>query len=279
MSLALITGQPFAVQLGRQWLAQKTTHALLLYGPDGVGKKTFALALAKELNPVGAAKVDSGNHPDVRVVDLAYQALVRGEDVAKQQNLRIETILKERHRLLQSPTEGPWKVLIIDDAHRLTMDAANALLKVLEEPPAMTAICLVTPFRERLLQTVISRCRPIRFRMLSDEERLVFRPAQSIQAISAAETLWESLPGRSAVDIVTDTEGRAKGAKITRTDVEEKIHFLRMPAARALRSGDPRGAHALPILEAALQALRANVQPGLVYENALLQLAKTGDNR
>jgi len=271
MTLSSIIGQPLAVQLSRQWLSQQSTQALLLYGPEGVGKKTLGLALAAELNP---EREDISKHPDVRVVDLAFQALIRDEDVAKQQNLRIETILAERHRLLQSALEGPWKVLIVDDAHRLTPEAANALLKILEEPPDKTAIFLVTPYKDRLLQTILSRCRPIRFRMLSDEERHRLRPVEAIQAISEAEKLWEGLPGRSAVDIVTDTEGRPRGVKITRGEIEEKIRFLRLPAARALRTGDPRGRKAVPILDAALTALRQNVQPALVYENTLLQLAK-----
>jgi len=271
MTMGSIIGQPLAVQLSRQWLAQKSSQPLLFYGPEGVGKKTLGLALAAELNP---GRDNILKHPDVRVVDLAFQALIRDEDVAKQQSLRIETILAERHRLLQSALEGPWKVLIVDDAHRLTPEAANALLKVLEEPPDQTAIFLVTPFKDRLLQTVISRCRPVRFRMLSDEERHRLRPVESIQEITEAEKLWESLPGRSPVDIVTDTEGRPRGAKITRGEIEEKIRWLRLPAARALRTGDPRGMKAIPVLDAALTALRQNVQPALVYENTLLQLAK-----
>src|SRR5690242_6033742 len=110
MSLESLIGQPMAVELGRKWLARKTTHPLLLYGPDGVGKRTFALALAKALNDVAKypgdrvaarphghmdMRIDAGLHPDVRVVDLAYQALIRDEEVQKQQNLRIETILAE----------------------------------------------------------------------------------------------------------------------------------------------------------------------------------------
>src|SRR6266700_2924531 len=201
MSLDSIIGQPFAVELCRMWLQRKTTQPLLFYGPEGVGKKELALEVAKALNCVkqsgdgcdsclSCRKIAAGNHPDVRVIDLAWQAAVRKEVLEKQQALRIETVLAERHRLLQSPVEGPWKVSILDEAHRLTADAANVLLKILEEPPANTAIILVTAFRDRLLQTIVSRCQPVRFRYL---ERAPQLSHEEIEAHRQAEYLWDSL--------------------------------------------------------------------------------------
>ena len=86
----------------------------------------------------------------MRVIDLAWQAAVRKETTEKQQTLRIETLLQERTRLLQSAGEGHWKVSVIQDAHRMTPDAANVLLKILEEPPTRKALILATPFRDRL---------------------------------------------------------------------------------------------------------------------------------
>src|SRR5258706_7753573 len=197
MSLDSITGQPFALELCRQWLKRQTTNPLLFYGPEGAGKKGLALEVAKVLNCTAGSeggrigvsapnrpiaepptqsggcdaclscrKIAAGNHPDVRVIDLAWQAALRKEPLEKQQALRIETVLAERHRLFQSSLEGPWKGSILDEADRLTADAANDLLKVLEEPPANTAIILVTPLRDRLLATSVSRAEPVRFRYL-----------------------------------------------------------------------------------------------------------------
>ena len=121
---------------------------------------------------------------------MAWQAAERKEPLEKQQNLRIETVMAERHRLLQSPVEGAWKVSILDDAHRLTADAANVLLKILEEPPSNTAIFLVTPFRDRLFATILSRCQPVRFRSL---DRTAHLSHDAIEAAQDAEHLWQAL--------------------------------------------------------------------------------------
>lgn len=311
MSLESVIGQPLAVDLCRQWLAKETTHPLLFYGPEGTGKRTLALEVAKALNcphraPPGGCdrclackKIDAGQHPDVRSIDLQWQALECEEDRAKQQNLRIKTILAERRRLLQTAAEGSWKVSLIDDAHRLTPDAANALLHLLEEPPAHTAIFLITPFRDRLFQTLLSRCQPVRFRPLTDAEmsRLLERltiPEDSrmrlielalgspgralhmnrqehIQAIQEAEALWQKLPGRRPAEMIRALEGRGRAA---RGDIEQRVTALMIPAMRELRAGRPEAADSVQRLQAALTQLRQNVQPALVYDHLLLQLAK-----
>lgn len=265
MSFESIIGQPFAVDLCRQWLKRKTTHPLLFYGPEGVGKKTLALEVAKELNSYDHF------HPDVRVVDLAWQAAARKEPLEKQQNLRIETVLEERRRLLQSAVQGPWKVLILDDVHRLTADAANVLLKILEEPPANTAIFLVTPFRDRLFPTIVSRCQPVRFRYL---DRTPPMSHEDIEAHRQAEMLWESLGKTTPSQILHEAGGRSKSFKPNRAEIEQQIKSLLVPAARALRAGDLRARKPVQSIQSALTQLRQNVQPALVYDYLLLQLSK-----
>jgi DNA polymerase III subunit delta' len=341
MSLTSIIGQPLALELCRRWLAKDTTHPLLFYGPEGIGKRTTALQLAKALNcgdkrplfPPNAAgrrkpitpvliepgerssepgdacdlcnacrKIAAGNHPDVRVIDLAWQAAERHEPIEKQQNLRIETVLTERRRLLQSPLEGDWKVMILDDAHRLTPDAANVLLKVLEEPPPHTALVLVTPHRDRLFSTVQSRCQPMRFRPLTTEEMrealgklgvpenaqlrllelalgspgraLRMNRQEQIEEALAAEALWQALPQQRPSQLLTRSEGRSRAARPGRGDIEEKVRCLLVPAARGLRAGDPKAARSVGLIQSALQQLRQNVQPALVYEYLLIQLAQ-----
>ena len=319
MSFKDVIGQPLAVELARRWISRETTHPLLFFGPEGVGKKTLALEMAKALNclsgqpPSDACdaclscrKIRDGQHPDVRVVDAALQAAERKEPLEKQQTLRIETVLNERHRLLQSPLEGRWKTSVIDDAQRLTPDAANVLLKILEEPPPRTVIFLVTPFRDRLFLTVASRCQPVRFRRLADEEmRQVVRrfyndaplgsgpspmriielalgsPGRAlrmsredqIQGVLEAEALWQSLPGQPPNQILSKSDGRGK-SRPTRADIEGRIRCLLLPAARALRGGELQATGSVQLIQDALQKLRQNVQPSLVFEQLLLKLAR-----
>ncbi len=311
MSLDSIIGQPLATDLCRKWLKRNTTNPLLLYGPDGVGKKLLALETAKALNCaskkldgcgtcVSCRKITAGNHPDVRVIDFAWQALEKKEPIEKQLNLKIETIMNERHRLLQSSVEGTWKVSIIDDAHRLTPDAANVLLKILEEPPTNTAIFLVTPFRDRLFATLLSRCQPVRFRVLSDEEMsrclktlnvpsnfhakltemalgspgraIHFSREEQIEAVREAEHLWDMLEKEPAARVLR--ESRSKSFKPQRTEIEQQINSLLIPATRELRSGNAQANVKVRHIQSALTQLRQNVQPALVYDYLLLRLAK-----
>lgn len=317
MSFDRIIGQPFAVELCQRWLAKETTHPLIFFGPEGVGKRLTALELAKALNCLktpgrqgcnpeaecnSCHKISTGQHADVRVIDFAFQAAQRNEPIEKQQTLKIETILEERRRLLQSALEGHWKVMIIDDAHRLTPDAANVLLKTLEEPPARTAMILITPFRDRLFSTILSRCQPVRFRQLTDEEMqqalsragvpedaqmrllelalgspgkaLHMNRKEQIESLIEAEDLWRELPQQGPLGVIQKFEGRARGSRVARADVEAKVHSLMLPAARALRSGDLQAARAIGLLQVALQHLRQNAPPALVYDDLLIQLSR-----
>jgi DNA polymerase-3 subunit delta' len=314
MSLDNIIGQPLAVELIQRWLSQETNQPLLFYGPEGVGKRTTAIELAKALNCPKiqglkacdhcstCKRIVPGKHPDVCILDMEFQAAIRGEALEKQQTLRIETILEERRRLYQSSVEGGWKVSILDDAHRLTADAANVLLKVMEEPPARTAIFLLTPYRDRLFATLVSRCQPVRFKPLADHDmrrclkdqqvpadqqmRLIelaagspgralrLNRAEQIQNASEAETLWKDLPGMVPGKILARPESRSRTTASQRVDVEEQLQQLLSPALRALRSGQPFAARKLELIQEAQKQLRQNVPPSLVYDHLLLKLSR-----
>jgi DNA polymerase-3 subunit delta' len=273
MSFKTITNQPLAVQLIQRWLARQTTQPLVFHGPQGAGKRALALEAAKALNceKAGAEgcetclscrKIGAGNHPDVRVIDLAYQAAQRGELLEKQQSLKIETILAERKRLYQTAHEGKWKVSLIDEAHRMTPDAANVLLKILEEPPAKTAIFLLTPYRDRLFATILSRCQTIRFRAGKNPE--VSEPE--------TEALWQKLPNLTPAQILGRPEARSKTAS-SRNEIEAQLQRLLSPALRELRSGDVAAVQKVEWIQSAQQQLRQNVPPSLVYDHLLLKLS------
>ncbi len=274
MSSSTLQNPSLAITLVQRWLTRETTQPLLLYGPVGAGKRALALKAAQSLNcaqkkvtePCGLCasckKIPSGNHPDVRVVDLAYQAQVRGEPVEKQQFLRIETILEERKRLYQTVMEGPWKVSLVVDAHRLTPDAANVLLKVLEEPPPKTALFLLTPYRDRIFSTILSRCQPVRFQAASASPPIAQDPM--------VNALWATLPKLRPSQILGKSDPRAR---VSRHEVEAQLEALMVPARVDLYAGREDAAQKIELIQQAQQQLRQNVPPSLVYDHLLLKLA------
>ena len=144
---------------------QTLPHAYLFVGPDGVGKRATALTLATALNcpaQLGDAcgrcavclRVDRGLHPDVHLVEPQGQAI------------KIDQIRQLQDLLALQAYEGRMKVAILDDAGKLTMEAANALLKILEEPPACTLFVLVCQNVGGLPATVVSRSQVLRFGVL-----------------------------------------------------------------------------------------------------------------
>lgn len=133
--------------------------AYLLSGLDVQALKNQALLFAKRLNCLkgslcGACtsckKIDRNVHPDVKLIES------QGETI------KIETLRELQRELHLKPYEGQWKVVIVDGAQHLNPSSGNSMLKILEEPPAQTVFLLLTPYPERLLLTILSRCHLIR---------------------------------------------------------------------------------------------------------------------
>jgi DNA polymerase III subunit delta' len=138
--------------------------ALLLTGPAGVGKKKLALEVARTLvceepssepsscRRCGACgRSGKGIHPDVFVIEPSTKTAIK-----------IDQVRDSVRDILSRPFEGRARAFIIDDAHLLTEEASNALLKSLEEPPATSHVLLVTAAPQSLLPTIRSRCQTVR---------------------------------------------------------------------------------------------------------------------
>ncbi len=160
-----VRGQEEALNFLRRSLeGGRLAHAYLFHGPEGVGKKMAALLLCRFLVCRGASKpcgtcpacrrLLSGGHPDVMVLE----PLGKARRITKEQMAH----LHEGARLC--PSQGEWKVFVLDDAETMGTEAANSLLKFLEEPPAGTLFLLVSSRPELLPPTVVSRCQLVRFR-------------------------------------------------------------------------------------------------------------------
>ncbi len=154
-----------------QW--DQIPHAYLFVGPEGVGKATVARALALALHCrkgrddacgecSACMKVLHGNHPD------ALEIVPEGAQI------RIDQVRELRHRMVHRPVESNMRTVIIDEAHKMNPQAANALLKILEEPPEGNLLMLISSSTSALLPTVVSRCQVLTFSPLTEEEVLRF---------------------------------------------------------------------------------------------------------
>ncbi|MCY7339547.1 MAG: DNA polymerase III subunit delta' [Sphingomonas bacterium] len=170
-----------AGQFAAAWATRRLHHAWLLAGPRGVGKATFAHAAARRVladaaGPVTPAGLDipddhpiahllaAGSHPDFRLLERLEKptgGLAR--------NINVEQVRGLGELLGVTPSLSPWRAIVIDCADDLEPSGANALLKMLEEPPANTIFFLVTHAPGRLLPTIRSRCRRLDFDPLTDD--------------------------------------------------------------------------------------------------------------
>ncbi len=192
MPFSQILGQVPAVEtLTRALASGKVHHAYRFEGPDGVGKEMAAFALAQSLQ---CTEPKAGNlacgqcsacrrvvtlseevpkvpkHPDVLLVERGlYPPATLGADSAETSTINLPQIRKiVLHRVGFPPHEGRALVIIVRRADELNVNAANALLKTLEEPPAKTHFLLLTSRPNRLLDTIRSRTLAVRFAPLSD---------------------------------------------------------------------------------------------------------------
>ena len=204
------------------WQGGRLHHAWLLAGPQGMGKGAFAERVARFLVTHGpgdageAIKLDdpgdeaanrlvgAGNHPEI--LRLARQPKDKGKDLAR--NITIEQVRQMIRRLHLSLSLGEWRVIIVDAVDDLETDGANALLKTLEEPPAKTLFLLVSHSPGRLLPTIRSRCRMLRFQPIGHDVMTSWlhelRPMLELTDVRAIVAASGGVPGKALALIDSD---------------------------------------------------------------------------
>lgn len=183
------------------------SHGWIVAGPPGAGKATLAYRIARGLlDPSALADRDSfevapqarvfhlvaaGAHPDLFVAERLWDEK-KGRHQAE---ITVETVRKLTQFLSRTASGGGWRVAIVDTADDMNRNAANALLKALEEPPAKTLLLLLSASPGRLIPTIRSRCRRIDLPALEDADVAALLAAEGVPA-EAAATLVSAARGR-----------------------------------------------------------------------------------
>ena len=301
----------------REWRAalagERMHHAWLLSGRRGVGKAGFALQAAREL----VAGPPMGNHPDILWLthppkdDKEAEKRVDGKPYEIKRNIPIDEIRAMQRRLTTRPTLGERRVVIVDPADDLEPNAANALLKSLEEPSRGTFFLLVVHRVGRLLPTIRSRCRVLRFPALPDaaiDAILRVEAPEADQATRAAAIAASAGSPGTAIDFVglglgeihklmqhlieagdADFARRGKlaeaiGARPDRQRQLAAIDLAHSVITQAMRTVEPADIPALTDAHAQLNRLAAqaptyNFDPGLLVMEIGSLLAALGAPR
>jgi len=239
----VILGQDRAVeQFAAAWATRKLHHAWLLAGPRGVGKATFAHSAARRVLADAAGPISdlpgvetsdehpivklvgAGSHPDMR----RLERLVNEKTGNLARNISVDQVRSLADLFDLSPAMSDWRVVVIDSVDELEPSGANALLKMLEEPPANSIFFLVSHAPGRLLPTIRSRCRRLDFQSLGDDVMASILEARAPE-LSAAER-------KKIIPMAFGSAGRALAF------AELGLAKLEDAALAILRQGDPTNA-------------------------------------
>ena len=149
--------------------AGRIAHAYLFSGPRGVGKTTVARILAKAVNCQTGPSPEPCEECD-RCKEISTGSAIDIIEIDAASNRGIDEIRELRESVKYAPVSGRYKVYIIDEAHMLTVEAFNALLKTLEEPPEHVIFILATTEPHKILPTILSRCQRFDFHLLTRQQ-------------------------------------------------------------------------------------------------------------
>lgn len=238
-----VEGQEAALKVLRAALQNgRLSHAYLFLGPAGVGRELVARRLAAavlcsgrtpDMKPdevcgtcTACSRVDRGLHPDVHLCLTEADAVRRGaawdEERKPSLELKVDQIRQVREAMRMTAFEGGWRITIIPQADKLRVEAANALLKTLEEPLPNSLIVLCAPDRGSVLETLRSRCQRINFSPLPQD--LIARLVAARRGLEAgvARALAETAEGSLGAAL----EGEPEEAQALTAQARELLEAL-----------------------------------------------------
>ena len=319
-----ILDQSAAVDYLQKSVLGRVPQALLFCGPSGVGKKKAALEFAKALNCLDpqarrsgdscgmcahCQAIDRGTYGDVVVADFLYQARLElktepsdasyeeelEKELAKQQRIKVDTIRNITAKSQQKSAQGGWKVFIVDEAQSMQAEAANALLKFIEEPPQRTVWILLTDKKAAMLKTILSRCQPLQFAPLPVKtvEQLLLQQRPDVENASLAAqysegSLTRAASAAEALELLQQVPlGPAWPSAVAmalprtmvagRQSAQAVLDVVLLAAHRAWKQTENEQqriciGNCLTKLEGYKTAITRNVSPAIVVETALMGL-------
>lgn len=274
------------------WSSGRMPHAWLISGPRGIGKATLAYRLVRFVMAGGEAdglfgapsslaipaadpvfrRIAAGGHADVLTLE---PGMVHPDTGKVTQEIVVAHVRRAIEFLLKTSAESGWRAVIVDEAEAMNRNAANALLKLLEEPPGRCVIVLVSHSPGRLLPTIRSRCRLLSLRALTDGQvgalLARYRPALAESERAILVGLAKGSVGR-AIDLA-DRGGADLYSELTA--LLDAMPALDIPAAHALadrfsRAGDDAAAGFRTVMELATDwvARRLKAEPADAWTEA-----------
>ena len=202
--------------------ARRVPHAYLIAGPHRVGKMTLAMDLCKAVNCLAAERpcgtcvqcqrIERGLHADVHVVDID-----EAPEGKPRTSISIGQVRTVQHEASLKPFEGVYRAFVFDGAERMTLEAANSLLKILEEPPDQVLIVLVVAQIDALLPTLVSRCRVLELRPVSPallSQRLVSEYGLAVSHADEIARLSGGRPGWAIAAASSTKLGQAMNERL-----------------------------------------------------------------
>lgn len=214
-------------------------HAILIEGPAGCGKSRFARRFAMSILCRNPQEAPCGHCPACKKVaaEIYPDLLVYEGEKGKAKSFHVDTVRQLRAQAYVAPNEGERKVLLLEDVQNMTEQAQNALLKVLEEPPASTVFLLTCQSRGQLLETILSRVTIIAL-SLPDVETCADILAEHLPECSREELLSAARdasgsPGVALEALAQETQSRTRGHRECAQQVLELLGKGKEAAALA----------------------------------------------